>query len=68
MDERETIAYIVLEGQGLLTYRVKLADGSAETFESLDDACDFAALHTVESLDVIFPDGDVRTFRRQAAL
>ena len=67
MDGRETIAYIVLEGQGLLTYRVKLADGSAETFASLDDVCEFAALHTVESVDVIFPDGDVQTFRRPAA-
>ena len=46
---------------------MKLADGSAETFASLDDAFDFAALHTVESLDVIFPDGDVRTFHRQTA-
>ena len=67
MDGRETIAYIVLEGQGLLTYRVELADGSAETFASLDDVCDFVASHTVKSVDVIFPDGDVRTFRRPAA-
>ena len=67
MDEKENIAYIVVAGLGLVTYRVKLADGSAETFESLDDAFDFAASHTVESLDVIFPDGDVRTFRIQAA-
>ena len=63
MDERDNINYIVLDGQGLITYRVKLEDGSAETFASLDDAFDFTALHTVESLDVIFPDGDVATFR-----
>ena len=53
MDGRETIAYIVLEGQGLLNYRVELADGSAETFASLDDVCDFVSLHTVESADVV---------------
>ena len=35
MDEKENIAYIVVAGLGLVTYRVKLADGSAETFESL---------------------------------
>ena len=56
--------YVVLQGQGLVTYRVVLADGSPQTFESLDDAVDFAASHDIAAFEVVFPDGDVRTFRR----
>ena len=56
MDE---VSYIVFADQGLVTYRLSLADGSVNEFEDLEEAIRFAGDNGAYEMGVVFPDGDV---------
>ena len=58
MDE---VNYILFADQGLVTYRLALADGSVNEFEDLEEAIRFASENDVYEMGVVFPDGDIHT-------
>ncbi len=64
MSAEENVNYIVMvigENGGLVKYRLAPAGGNPQEFHDLEQAVEFARANDVYDLDVVFPDGDVRS-------
>ena len=64
MSAEENVNYIVMvndENRGLVKYRLAPTGGNPQEFDDLEQAIEFARANDVYDLDVVFPDGDVRS-------
>lgn len=55
------INHIVVQGLGLVSYRVILPGGSSREFDDLEEAIAYAGEHDATGFQLLFPDGTETT-------